>query len=75
MFAREKKEMELEHLFQYSNSFLTLQMALAGALLVPGAIGRIDLYRSFAREMASMVVTFGPVGLLVYVLIEVAKLS
>lgn len=67
--------MELEHLFPYPNSFLALQMALAGALLAPGAVGRMDLYRAFVRELASAVVTFGPVGLLVYMLYEVAKLS
>lgn len=67
--------MELEHLFQYSNTYMTMQMVLAGALLVPSAIGRMDLYRSFARETASLVVTFGPVGLLVYMLFEVAKLA
>ena len=67
--------MELEHLFQLSNTYMTLQMVLAGALLVPAAIGRLDLYRSFVRELASLVVTFGPMGLLVYMLAEMAKLA
>jgi hypothetical protein len=67
--------MELEHLFQQSNHYMSIQMALAVALLFPGALGRVDIYRAFVREAASMVVTVGPVGLLVYVLYEMAKLS
>ena len=66
--------MELEYLFQYSGSFMILQLMI-GSLLVPAAMGRTELYRSFVRSMASYVVSFGPVGLLVYVLFEVSRLS
>ena len=66
--------MELEYLFQHSGSFMVLQLMM-GSLLVPAAMGRMDIYRSFVRTMASYVVSVGPVGLLVYVLIEISRLS
>ena len=66
--------MELEYLFQHSGSFMMLQLMM-GSLLVPAAIGRSDLYRSFVRSASSYVVSFGPVAILVYVLFEVSRLS
>jgi len=67
--------MELEHLFRQSEFFLTLQLVLTGSLFIPGMIGRTDLYRSFVRKVASNVVSFGPMGLLVYVLYNVSRLG
>jgi hypothetical protein len=66
--------MELEYLFQHSGSFMILQLMM-GSLMVPAAIGRMDLYRAFVRSTASYVVSCGPVALLVYVLFEVSRLS
>jgi len=66
--------MELEYLYQHSGSFMMLQLMM-GSLLVPAAIGRSDLYRSFVRSASSYVVSFGPVAILVYVLFEVSRLS
>ena len=66
--------MELEHLLHQSGWFLFMQLFM-GSLMVPAMIDRHDLYRTFVRSAASNVVTFGPFGLLVYVLYEVAKLS
>ena len=66
--------MELEYLFQHSASFMILHLMM-GSLLVPAAMGSLDLYRSFVRSTASSVVSFGPVALLVYVLFEVSRLS
>ncbi len=66
--------MELEYLYQHSGSFMVLQLMM-GSLLVPAALGRTDLYRSFVRSMASSVVSFGPVALLSYVLYEISRLS
>jgi hypothetical protein len=54
---------------------MTLQFIFAGSLLIPAAVGRIDIYRIFVRSTASNVVTFGPMGLLVYILYEVSKLA
>lgn len=67
--------MELEHFFRLSNELMMLQMLFAGAFLLPGAVGRMDLYRAFVRTAASWVVTFGPVALLLYVLFEVSRFS
>ncbi len=53
---------------------MTLQMVFMGALLIPAVAGRIDIYRIFVRSAASNIVTFGPMGLLGYVLYEVARL-
>lgn len=66
--------MELEHVLQQSGWFLVMQM-LMGSLMVPAMLGRADLYRSFVRSAASYVVTFGPFGLLVYVLFEVSRIA
>jgi hypothetical protein len=66
--------MELEYLFQHSGSFMILQLMM-GSLMVPAVIGRMDIYRSFVRNTTSYVVSFGPMGLLVYVLFEVSRLS
>lgn len=52
-----------------------MQMLFAVSLLIPAAIGRLDLYRTFVRKIASSVVTVGPMGLLVYILYEVSRLS
>lgn len=67
--------MELEHLFPHSGFFLALQLLLAGSLMIPGAMGRTDIYQAFVRKTASAVVTFGPVGLLVFMLYEVSRLA
>ena len=67
--------MELEHLFQQSNMFMAMQLMFAGALLVPAAVGRTDLYQRFIRNTASAVVNVGPMALLTYVLYEVSKLT
>ncbi len=67
--------MELEHLFQQTRFFMTLQLILAVSLLIPAALGRVDIYRTLVRSTASNVVTFGPMALLGYTLYEVSKLG
>jgi hypothetical protein len=66
--------MELEHVLHHPGWFLIIQL-LMGSMMVPAMIGRNDLYRAFVRSAVTNVVTFGPFGLLVYVLFEVSKLS
>jgi hypothetical protein len=66
--------MELEHMLQQTNVFLMFQMIFLGSLMVPSMIGRIDLYGKIARVLASNVVSFGPFGILVYVLYHVSHL-
>jgi len=66
--------MDFEHALQQSNMFLLFQMMFMGSLLVPGIIGRTDLYSKVVRMLASNVVSFGPVAMLVYVLYQVSNL-
>lgn len=66
--------MYFEHALQQSNSFLLFQMMFMGSLLIPGIIGRFDVYGKVARLLASNVVSFGPVAMLVYVLYQVSHL-
>lgn len=67
--------MELEHLFQQSGAFTAFQLVFMSALLVPGALGRADIYRALAGKLASFVVTFGPMALLVFTLYQVSRLG
>jgi hypothetical protein len=66
--------MEFEHAFQQAGFISALQIMILGSLVAPGVMGRSELYRAFAGRMASLVVTFGPMALLVYVLYEVSRL-
>ncbi len=67
--------MELEHLFQQSGAFTAFQMVFMSAIIIPGAFGRDDLYRVLAKKLASYVVTFGPMAILLYILYQVSLLS
>lgn len=66
--------MELEHVLQQSSFFLMFQMMFMVLLLVPGMLGRMDLYSKGVRVLASNLVSFGPVAMLVYVLYQVSHL-
>ncbi len=67
--------MDFEHAFLQTNFFVMFQMMFMGSLLVPGIIGRIDLYGKVIRALTSNVVSFGPVALLLYVLYNVSHLN
>ncbi len=67
--------MDFEHAFLQSNFFVLFQMMFMGSLLIPGIMGRIDLYGKVVRVLTSNVVSFGPVALLVYVLYNVSHLN
>ncbi len=66
--------MELEHVFLQSNVFLMFQMMFMG-LLIPGMLGRVDIYGKAARTGATWVVSVGPIAILMYVLFEVSHLN
>lgn len=66
--------MDFEHAFQQAGFIAALQMVILGSLLAPGVMGRSDLYRAFAGRVATYVVTFGPMAMLVYVLYAVSRL-
>lgn len=67
--------MEFEHAIQQSNYFLMFQMMFLGSLLIPGMIGRTDIYGKAVRTAASLTVSIGPVAILLYVLFEVSMLN
>ena len=67
--------MEFEHAYMQSNFFMIFQMLFMGSLIVPSIIGRIDLYGKVMRVLASNVISFGPVALLVYILYHVSHLN
>lgn len=67
--------MDFEHAFQQSNIFLFFQMMFMGSLLIPSAIGRMDLYGKVVSTVTSHVVSFWPVVMLVYVLYQVSHLN
>jgi len=67
--------MDLEHAFLQSNFFMLFQMMFLGSLMVPSMLGRVDIYGKAARNAATLVVTVGPVAILMYVLFEVSHLN
>jgi hypothetical protein len=66
--------MELEHAFHQNSFLVALQLLFAGSLLVPGAIGGVDMYRKFVSSLATYIVSFGPMGILVYTLYRISLL-
>ncbi len=66
--------MDFEHAFQQAEFILAMQMMIVGSVLGLGVIGRSDFYRIFVGKIASLVVTFGPMALLLYVLYSVSRL-
>jgi hypothetical protein len=67
--------MELEHVFHQSGYLVALQLFVGASLLAPGVVGGIDMYRRFVSSLATHVVSFGPMGLLVYMLYRISLLS
>jgi hypothetical protein len=67
--------MELEHAFQQSGFLVAFQLLAIGSLIAPAAIGGAALYQRFVRTLASYVVSFGPMSILVYVLYKVSQMS
>lgn len=67
--------MELEHIFSQTGAFTLFQFLFMSSLLIPTMVGRIDIFPAFVRTMATYVVSFGPLGVLVYVLHAVSKLQ
>ena len=54
---------------------MLFQMMFLGSLMVPSMFGRADIYGKAARTAATLVVTVGPVAILMYVLFEVSHLN
>ena len=73
--AGRRRTMDFEHAFLQSNFFMLFQMMFLGSLMVPSMFGRVDIYGKAARTAATLVVTVGPVAILMYVLFEVSHLN
>ncbi len=67
--------MDFEHAFQQTEFILAMQMMIVGSVLGLGVMGRNDYYRMIVGKIASFVVTFGPMAVLLYVLYAVSRLS
>jgi hypothetical protein len=67
--------MELEHAFQQSGFLVALQLLIIGSLVAPATMGSTVLYHRFVRTLASYVVSFGPMAVLLYVLYKVSQMS
>jgi len=67
--------MELEHAFQQSGFLVAFQLMVVASLLAPGVIGGTAVYHWFVRSIASAVVSYGPMALLVYILYKVSHMS
>lgn len=67
--------MELEYAFQQSGFLVAFQLMVMALLIAPFALGGKALYQRFASFLASYVVSFGPMAILVYVLYRVSQLS
>lgn len=67
--------MELEHAFQQSGFLVAFQIMVVGSLIAPAALGGAALYHRFVRVIASYVVSFGPMAILIYVLYKVSQIS
>jgi uncharacterized membrane protein YeaQ/YmgE (transglycosylase-associated protein family) len=67
--------MDFEHAFQQTGFILSLQMMVVGSVMGPAVMGRSDFYRIIVGKIASLVVTFGPMAMLLYVLYAVSRLG
>ncbi|HWR58678.1 MAG TPA: hypothetical protein VN328_07310 [Thermodesulfovibrionales bacterium] len=66
----------MEHTFtmQWGN-VAALQMLFVATLLFPGIAGRGDSFRAFIGTVASYVVSFAPMALLIYLLYAVSRFN
>jgi hypothetical protein len=67
--------MDMEYAFYQSGFMQALHLFLLGAVVTPAAMGRNDLYISVAGRLASYLVSFGPISLLVFTLYKVSHLN
>lgn len=67
--------MELEHLFQQTTFFMTLQAVFMASVYMIEQMSSVELVNRFVRNLAHAVVNVGPMALLVYVLFEVSRFS
>lgn len=67
--------MDFEHAFQQSGFLVAFQIMVISSIVAPAAMGGEALLHKFIRTMASCVVSFGPMAILVYMLYKLSRLS
>ncbi len=67
--------MDFEHAFQQSGFLVAIQLMIIGSVAAPAALGGTPLLQKFIRTLASYVVSFGPMAILVYVLYKLSQIS
>ncbi len=67
--------MDFEHAFQQSGFLVAIQLMIIGSVAAPAALGGTALLQKFIRTLASYVVSFGPMAILVYVLYKLSQIS
>ncbi len=67
--------MDFEHAFQQSGFLVAFQLMIITSVAAPAALGCPGLVHKFVRTLASYVVSFGPMAILVYVLYKLSQMS
>jgi hypothetical protein len=67
--------MNFEHAFQQSGFLVAFQLMLIGSIVAPAEMGGEALLHKFIRTMASFVVSFGPMAILIYMLYRLSQMS
>ncbi len=67
--------MDFEHAFQQSGFLVALQLMVIGSVVAPAAMGGSALLQRFVRAIASYVVSFGPMAILIYMLYKLSRIS
>ncbi len=67
--------MDFEHAFQQSGFLVAFQIMVIGSILAPAAMGGEALVHRFVRAVASCVVSFGPMAILIYMLYKISQMS
>ena len=67
--------MDFEHAFQQSGFLAAFQLMIIGSIVAPAILGGEALLHRFVRTLASYVVSFGPMAILVYMLYKLSRMS
>lgn len=67
--------MDFEHAFQQSGFLVAFQILVIGSIMAPATMSGDALVHRFVRTIASYVVSFGPMAILVYMLYKISQMS
>lgn len=62
-------------MFQQTGFLSIVQALMIGSVLVAGVAGKDERYRRIVEKVATAMVTFGPMTMLLYVLYSVSRLG